>query len=239
MSQSAANTPGLPGTGRLDDEVPYLTRLRPVDRATLLALGGEARYAAREPVIRQHEPSTHVALVLTGRLKVTAHSRQAVEALLALRGPGDLIGERSALQATPRSATVTALVPSGLVLVTAERFVAYLDEHPHATRQLTTLMSDRLRAGDQRRLEYGTGQVRVRLAKLLLQLADSFGEEGADGITVGVPLTHDEIAATVSSSRESVTKALAELRGRNVLRTERRRLVLLRPEVLRRMAAVG
>lgn len=205
----------------------------------MLALGTATRFAARHPVLRQGEPSTHIVLVQDGWLKVTAGTGNAVEALLALRGPGDIVGERAALNGTPRSATVTALETVTALMVGADRFASFLDAHTHAARRLMSLVSDRHQSGDRRRLEFGTGPVRVRLAKLLLQLSDSYGELVEDGVAVALPLTQDELAATISAARESVTKMMAELRRRGVVRTGRRKLVVMRPEVLRRIAASG
>jgi hypothetical protein len=73
-----------------DDRVPFLARLEKEDRAALLAAGRPLRYRERAVIMHQDEPSTHVLLLLHGWTKVTAIAANGYEALLALRGPGDL-----------------------------------------------------------------------------------------------------------------------------------------------------
>ncbi|MYS45456.1 cyclic nucleotide-binding domain-containing protein, partial [Streptomyces sp. SID5998] len=83
----------VPGDEGLDDGVPFLARLEQPDRAALLALGRELSYAPRVVLIHQSEPSSHVLFIVAGWTKVTAAAASGYEALLALRGPGDIVGE--------------------------------------------------------------------------------------------------------------------------------------------------
>ncbi|MFE2265448.1 Crp/Fnr family transcriptional regulator [Streptomyces griseosporeus] len=199
--------------------------------------GSDVRYPARTVVLRKGEPSTHVLLVLEGWLKVTDDSSDGHEALLALRGPGDVIGESAALDDTSRSASVTALEPVRAVFVPAHRFKAFLDDHPVAARQLMGLITDRMRAADRKRLELAACGVKQRLALLLLELAQYHGDPVPEGVRIKVPLTQQELAGAVGSSRESVTRLLRELRERGCVTTRRQSLVVAKPEVLRRIGA--
>ncbi|MCB5911599.1 Crp/Fnr family transcriptional regulator [Streptomyces pinistramenti] len=233
---------GLKVSGRgfepvlVEDRVPYLARLAEGSRKALLATGVELRYPSRAVVLREGEPSSHVLLVLDGWLKVTADSHNGHEALLALRGPGDIVGESAALHGSSRSASVTALEPVKAMVVAAERFTVFLDEHPVAARRLMAVITDRMRAGDRKRLELAACGVKERLARLLLELAEWHGEWVPEGILVRVPLSQQELAGSVGSSREAVARLLRELRERGVVTTRRRSLIVVRPEVLRRIS---
>lgn len=224
--------------GRLDDRVPYLARIEEPARHALLGSGTEMRYPSRDVLMRENEPSAHVLLIRTGWLKVTSNARNGHEALLALRGPGDIVGEGAALNGTPRSASVSALEKGEAVAVSAERFAAFLQDWPQAALSLASLITDRLRSGDRKRLEYGACDVRERIARLLLELARWHGVPAAGGgVAITVPLTHAELAGSVGASREAVTRQLREFRDREVVgRTQRRKLVVLRPDVLRRIS---
>ncbi|MFE2288453.1 Crp/Fnr family transcriptional regulator [Streptomyces sp. NPDC059443] len=226
----------LPGDGGLDDRVPFLARLESDDGTALRSLGRELTFAPRAPLIRQHEPATHVLLILHGWTKVTASAANGYQALLALRGPGDIVGESAALTGRPRSATVTALEPVRAVAVEHERFREFLRHWPAAALQLLALTSDRTRAADRRRLEFASLSVRERLAVLLLDLAHTHGRRTDGGVELAVPLTKQELAGAVGASREMVQRQLKDLRDRGVVHTGRRALVIVRPDVLRRIA---
>lgn len=220
----------------LDDRVPFLARLEKADRATLLALGHELDFPPRGVLLRQREPSSHVLFVVHGWTKVTAAAANGYEALLALRGPGDIIGESAALTGRTRSATVTALEQVRTVAVQRERFTEFLAASPAVSFALLGLTSDRTRAADRRRLEFASMTVRERFATLLLDLARTHGHRTAEGVELSVPLSKQELAGSVGASREAVQRLLKELRERDVVRTGRRALVIVRPDVLRRIA---
>ncbi|GAA3884799.1 Crp/Fnr family transcriptional regulator [Streptomyces sedi] len=221
------------------DRVPFLARLAEPERAELLGLGPRVAYRARTEVLHEHVPSTHVQLVLSGRLMVTAGSPNGYVALLALRRPGDVVGESAALTGQARSATVTTLEAAECVLVGREAFLDFLARHPDAHRKLSALLVERVRAGDRRALELASSGVRERLALLLLDLARAHSEPTDNGLLLTVPLSQQELAGSVGASREAIVRLLAELRRNGVVRTARRRVWLLRPEVLSRIAADG
>ncbi|MCG0062858.1 Crp/Fnr family transcriptional regulator [Streptomyces tricolor] len=222
-----------------DDAVPFLARLEKEDRVALLATGRPLRYGARTVLMHQAEPSAHVVLVLHGWTKVTAAAANGYEALLALRGPGDILGEGAALSGRYRAATVTALEPVEAVVVEQGRFTAFLAENPRVALQLLSLTTDRQRSTDRRRLQWAALTVRERLAVLLLELVRTHGTRTDEGIALTIGLSQQEFAGSVGSSREAVARLLKELRAREVLVTRRRRIVVLRPDVLRRIAGEG
>ncbi|QLJ05450.1 Crp/Fnr family transcriptional regulator [Streptomyces sp. NEAU-sy36] len=229
-------TASAPYDGGLDDRVPFLARLEAEDRAALLALGRELTFTARSVLIHHHEPSSHVLVLVQGWTKVTAAAANGYEALLALRGPGDIIGESAALTGRTRSATVTALEQVRAVAVQRERFTEFLALSPAVSFALLGLTSDRTRAADRRRLEFASMTVRERFATLLLDLARTHGRRTAEGVELSVPLSKQELAGSVGASREAVQRLLKDLRERDVVRTGRRALVIVRPDVLRRLA---
>ncbi|MFD8421525.1 Crp/Fnr family transcriptional regulator [Streptomyces sp. NPDC059466] len=223
--------------GGLDDRVPFLARLEAEDRSALLGLGRTLDFAQRIILLHQHEPSAHVLFLVTGWTKVTASAANGYEALLALRGPGDIVGESAVLTGRPRSATVTALEPVRAVAVEHERFRDFLSRSPDVSFALLGLTADRTRAADRRRLEFASMSVRQRFAVLLLDLARTHGRRTAEGIELAVPLSKQELAGSVGASREMVQRLLRELRDKQAVSTGRRTLLILRPDILRRIAA--
>ncbi|GAA0918136.1 Crp/Fnr family transcriptional regulator [Streptomyces thermoalcalitolerans] len=226
----------LPDESGLDDRVPFLARLEKGEREALLGLGRELTFKARDVLLHQHEPSSYVLFVTHGWTKVTATAVNGYVALLALRGPGDIVGESAALTGRPRSATVTALETVRAVAVDRARFVRFLSDSPAVSGALLALTSDRMRAADRRRLEFASMSVRERLAVLLLELAHSNARSTESGVELLVPLSKQELAGSVGASREAVQRLLKELRDRGVVVTGRRTLRILRMDVLRKLA---
>ena len=178
------------------------------------------------PLFYEFEAPDHVVTLLKGRVKVTRLSEEGREVLLAVRGPGDVLGELSAIDGDPRSATATALeAVEGLVLSTSD-FLEYLERHPRVAIELLKMVSRRLRDSDQKRLEFGAQDTMGRVAARIIELADRFGEPIEDTLRIDLPITQEELAGWSGCSREAVSKALQGMRALGWLETARREIIV-------------
>lgn len=209
-------------------------RLTDQERSALSTVGRSARFANGDVLFSQGDTSDHVLVIKRGRVKVSSDAEGGHQALLGVRGPGDLVGEFAAIDARPRSATVSAIEEIDAVVVTGDRFRFFLRTHPDAAWALLSAVIGRLRESDRRRVEYGAYDVLGRLCRLLLELAAEHGVHACPGAgtTIALPLSQQELAGAAGASREAVSKALRRLRGEGAITTKRRGITILRPEVL-------
>jgi CRP-like cAMP-binding protein len=187
-------------------------------------------------VFCEGEPSDNVVVVVAGRGKVTSAGVDGQEVVLSIVADGEIVGELAALDHRVRSATLTTLEPTRMLLVRGDEFASYLATHADVAILLLRVVADRLREADRRAIEFATLDVLGRLCRRLAELAAVWGEP-VDGqsVQIRLPLTHDDLAAWTASSREAVTKAFAALRRSGWVETHRRRVVVLDlPAVQRR-----
>lgn len=202
--------------------------------AALLPDGRTVVYQPKEKIFGEGDESTHIAIVLSGVVKITASTSTGREALLGLRGAGEIVGELAALYGSPRSATVRALDEVEARLIAASVFQQRLRQHPDALFAVLAAVIGRLRESDRRRLEFTGFDVLERVCLLLAELARTHGERRSDGaVVIGLRLSQEEIAGATGASREAVAKALRQLRGRGVVSTARQRIAVLDLDALR------
>ncbi|GAA0467903.1 catabolite gene activator protein [Paractinoplanes deccanensis] len=214
----------------------FLGELAGDELADLFRSGRRRRWPMGATLFSEGDRSTTVVFVLTGRAKVFSLTAQGGEVLLAIRGPGALLGEMSALDGAPRSASVAALEPLETLVVPVTSFLGFLRDHPAAAMRIVRMIVARLRDSDRKRVEFGTYDTLGRVALRLVELAERFGASGDGGVQITVPLSQDELAAWTGSSRESVTKALRTLRRHGVITTQRRSVSVLDLNSLRARA---
>jgi CRP-like cAMP-binding protein len=198
----------------------FLARLTEADLATLQRTGTIVRYEAGREIFAEGADSDHVVALTAGRVKITCIDSDGRESLLALRAPGDLLGELSAIDKLPRSANAYALEIAEAIVVDAAAFTEYLRDHPAAAFALLEILTSRLRESDRRRIEFGSQSCLARVAGRLLELHDRFGASS-------LRLSQEELAAWVGASREATAKALALLRSMGVINTARRQVEVL------------
>ncbi|HEX9058322.1 MAG TPA: cyclic nucleotide-binding domain-containing protein [Ktedonobacterales bacterium] len=112
----------------------------------------ERDYAAGDVLVRQGEPGVGLFVIVSGRVQITQHHADAVSAAIATSGPGDVFGEMSLLDDLPRSATVTALEPTRVLLLPVFDFRAALQEEPDIGIRLLAVLSRRLRRAESRQI---------------------------------------------------------------------------------------
>lgn len=227
-----------PGTGRvLAEPSPesFGDGLTPEERDDFEGRGRRRRWPRGAAIFNEGGRSDFVASVVRGRVKASYFTDDGDEVVLAIRGPGALIGDMSAIDEEPVSATVTALEPIEALVVPVDSFMEYLQRHPRVALMLLRNMSRRLRDSDRKRIEFSAFDTLGRVARRIVELAEDFGEtDGGDGIRITLPLSQEELAGWTGSSREAVSKALRALRNRGWIETHRRAITVLDIDSLRK-----
>jgi CRP/FNR family transcriptional regulator, cyclic AMP receptor protein len=215
-----------------------LAHLDEPSRAALVVAGTAVGYDTNQALLREGESGREVILLRAGRVKVVSSAPSGYEAVLAIRGPGDILGEMACIDGKPRSATVLTLEPVRGRIIPGEHFERFLRDFPAANLVVSRMLSERLRAANRRRLEYGAYPVRQRLARLLLELDGWYGRDGSLGRDIDLALSQPDLAGLVASSLESVSKAVRQLSRSGAILVRRRQLTILDKEALARVAQV-
>jgi CRP/FNR family transcriptional regulator, cyclic AMP receptor protein len=195
------------------------------EQRALLALGRDKDYPPGAIMCVEGDPTTHVFVLLGGWVKVLSVTDDH-ENVLDLRGDGDIVGETAGETTGYRNATLQAIGTVHALLVPYDRFSSFLDTHPGADhayrRMMTQRWSDATTILRRRAVTSGA----QRLAGLLLHLARRHGSGADDTIEVALPLSQEELASMVGTSRATVTRALSNWRKRGLIRTGQRRITI-------------
>ena len=216
----------------------FLDLLSELDRSDLLSLGRPRAFRRGASIVVQGDHSDVVLVLMRGLVKVALDTEDGHEIVLSVLRPGDLIGEFEAVDhdGGPRTASNVALEAVDTRVMTGEDFRCYLESHPGAALALLRAIIHRLRNADQRRIDSGSRDTVRRLAHLLAELADEHGRVTSAGIDIDIPLTQQELASLIASSRESIVRSLRSLRSRRLVTTARRRITIRDLAGLRREA---
>jgi CRP/FNR family cyclic AMP-dependent transcriptional regulator len=220
-----------------DPAIGFLGVLDPEQLEALHERGIHRRFRKGQAIFHEGGTSDRVVILLSGRVKVSTTTEEGRDVVLAFRGPGDMLGELSAIDGEPRSATVEAIEPVEALALGATDFRSFLVAHPDVALLLLRMLSRRLRDADRKRVEFAAHDTVGRVAARLVELAERYGEPVKRGLQIGLPISQEELAGWTGASREAAAKALHQLRELGLIRTERRRIIVLDDQGLRRVAA--
>ncbi|MDP9239358.1 MAG: Crp/Fnr family transcriptional regulator, partial [Actinomycetota bacterium] len=204
----------------------FVSLLRPQEWRDLSAAGRSRSFLRSSYLLVEGSRSNAVFVVLSGRTKVCSTTRDGAQVLLAVRGPGALLGELAAIDDEPRTASVIALEPVKALAVPSAAFSDFLAAQPRVALMLLRALTGRLREADRKRVEFGGFDTIGRVALRLVELTERFGQAEPGGIKITIPMTQDELAGWVGASREAVVKALQSLRRRGWIDTQRRAVLV-------------
>jgi CRP/FNR family cyclic AMP-dependent transcriptional regulator len=181
----------------------------PMELATALFDGGRTvSLAAGAMLFQAGDPCTGCYQVAEGLLKVTLDLASGRERILAILGPGALVGELSMIDGSPRSAAVTAIRDAKLRLVSSARFEEYARARPEIYRAIAEVLARRLREIDGT-LAASFLSVKGRTARTLLTLAEAFGKDvGSGRILIRQKVSQGDLAALAGVARENLSRIL-------------------------------
>jgi CRP-like cAMP-binding protein len=214
---------------------PFFRKLSAEDADALLKLGTPRTFGAKHALARELQVPDRVFLLRSGWVKVCSTTGEGKDVILALRGPDDLVGEQSALDEQPRSASILPLMAVEAVAMEASAFRGFLAGHPAAALALMSTLSERLRDADAGRKEQVELTTWSRLALRIVEGAERFGEPDGDVVVFRL-FTQQELADWTGASLESVGRALQMMRDLGWIETARGTIRVLDLEALRRAA---
>ncbi|MFJ1791671.1 Crp/Fnr family transcriptional regulator [Kitasatospora griseola] len=225
----------------MDGRASFLGTLTAGTRTALEQLGTRRNYVAKEVLIEEGDLSRDLVLLLKGTVKVTRSLDSVGVSLVDIRITGDVVGEIAAMDSGPRSATVTACSDVTAILIAWNDLLPFLQGNCETSMALNQVLVQRLRRSNRLRLEFGTHTVLVRLARVLVELADSYGQpcRAEDEVRIDVGLTQQEFADLTGSREDTVHKALARLRKAKLITTGGRQTHIIRMSTLRCTARSG
>jgi CRP/FNR family cyclic AMP-dependent transcriptional regulator len=185
-----------------------LGRLDEATRRGLMSLGIQRSMGSSHAILREGALESHVIVLDNALTKVTVSMADGRQALLAIR------------------------------IIHRNEFRAFLHSHADAAMEIAGIVADRLRWANRRRVDFASYPVKVRLARVLWDIAAAYGHRGREGIVVDIQLTQAELATLCGAAEVSLQKALKDLRDAGIINTGYRQVIVRDASALRESAGI-
>lgn len=203
-------------------ELDLFRDLKPDDLSRLQGLLRRRIFPVGAELMATEQPGDVAYVIVDGAVKVHTESPDGTDVILAILGPGEVVGEMSVVDSLGRSATVVTLEESTLLWIDRSSFWECLRAIPEMTFNLTRIISRRLRLANERIEALATLDVYGRVARHILALAQEYGEATPEGdIRIPIRLTQSDLASLVSASRVRVNQVLMAYKRRKWISVDR------------------
>lgn len=206
-------------------------------RGALRARAQVRSYRKRQTIFSPDPTPESVYLLEKGLVRICRIARSGDEVTLGFVGKGEIFGELAAVDHMERESYAEAVRPSTVWKIPRTEFKRLLATNAALSRCVTLRVGSRLKKIETRIEDLAFRDVRARLARILLELAEDFGRSaGAGGGTlIDLPLSQTDLGTLIGASRQSVNARLRALQAKGLIGRSGRRLVLLESERLRQL----
>jgi len=205
-------------------------------RMELASLMRPLELNAGEMVFYEGLPAYGLYILCEGKIKVAKRLKGGRSQILKLLAPGEVLGEKTLFDQETYTCYAKALEPARLMFIPREDFLAFMRKYPDVAFRLIEKLSRELKAFGDKLVEISAYSAKERMARVLLELAWAFGRETPEGLDIGVELPRGEIAEMAGITTETAVRILSEFKDQGILALPGRRIVILKPEVLRSLA---
>ena len=193
----------------------------------------ERSFPKHQFIVREGEPGDTFFVIASGSVAVCRVASDGRETILSILKEGDFFGEMSMFDSSLRSASIKTLTDVRVGAVRRDDFLNLIDANPQIGRLLVIELSERLRAANALIAATTSQDIRGRLASLLLNLADQFGERVDNGTRITLRLTNQEMANMIGTTRETVNRTLNRFWDDKLVDMRTAHVVIVEPDRLR------
>ncbi len=229
---------------RANEAKPLLARTEifgQLDDAALDLLADKAierRFRKGTPIFHQGDPGNSVFVLVEGLVKVMVTSEKGDEMVLVTLESPATFGELAVIDGLDRSATVEAIEACRVLVLGRDVLMSLVQDHPALAEGLLRSLGGLIRRLTDQAADFVFLDLHGRVAKLLLQFADTRGEKTDDGILLDLHLTQGDIARMVGGSRQSVNQIIRSFENRGYLDVQRKVVILKNLDLLARRAGL-
>ncbi len=192
-------------------------------------IGRRRTVPANTVLYRQRDISSLLHFVVRGRVQVSVFHENGSEFILEVMGPWSICGEGGAIDGHPRIATATTIDECELIDFDFTEVRKVFSQHPELAEALLMVVAAKQRVLGMRIQFMASPKAELRIGELLGRLGDLYGIDTPAGREIGIPLTHEQIAALTGTTRVTVTRSLARLKADGVIDNRGKRFWIVDP----------
>lgn len=181
------------------------------------------------------DPSESIFLLKEGHVKLSRISEDGKEVITAILNPGEIFGELALADSAGREDTATAMEDAVICTVSKKNFEQLLVENPKFNLKITKFIGLKLQrvSRDLETLVFKDSPARI--AEFLFKYGISSGKKVGVEIFIKSSLTHQDIANLTSTSRQTVTSVLNNLKEKKIIDFSRNQIIIREPDTLKKL----
>jgi CRP/FNR family transcriptional regulator len=218
-------------------QIPLFRDLTPQEAARAQEIAIRRHFAKKSVVFREGDPKAAVFFIEEGIVKTSKTDEDGQERIVSLLQSGDMFPHTGFFNQTPYPATAVTLTDARLLAIPVRAFERLITAMPSIAAKVIDVMGAKIRELQQKLQDVTGHNVNGRIVSFLIGLADRHGEVRGSTVRIQLPITNQELASAIGTSRETVNRLLNTLKKQGIVEHNRSEMNILNLDGLKEWAA--
>lgn len=184
------------------------------------------QFRIKEHILREGNDNNNLYIIRTGVVRVDTYYNHKKRTLCFLK-EGDFFGEIAVFTGRVVSANVVSTINSEIFILKKEALYNLIIEIPKLAENIIHYLGNRVRSADQIICDYAFKMLEARIASKLINLMHMFRGKDEKNVFINLPITHQDIADFVGTSRETVTKILSKFKDKGLIDIKTKKITII------------
>lgn len=208
-------------------KIPLFHDLSPEEIDTIGGLARVRNYKKNMIIFMEGEPGEALYFVISGKVKISKTTEDGREQILHLLQHGDVFAEVVLIDGGPYPATAEVIETAQIGMLMNKEVENLVRSNADIAIKLLKIMSKRLRLAQRQVRDLALKDTYGRLAGMLLMLGKEHGTETDEGVRIELPLSRQELANLIGTTRETVTRILGDFKKYKCIELEKQAIILI------------
>ena len=192
----------------------------------LMRITSMRELSKNEPIYFANDPSNAIFFLKNGRVKIVKYTSNGEESIITLINPGEVFGEMAYMDEEGRTDFAVTVEPALICAINKNDLGEFINKNPSLNKKLTKLIGLKLKSFSERIEDLVFKDANQRVISFLIRMADKNGKNVGNQIFVKPFLKHQDIAELTACSRQTVNYILTDLRDKNIINFDRKKLII-------------
>jgi CRP/FNR family transcriptional regulator len=220
-------------------KIPMFEFLEAEELDRLYSLSTTEKYSKGDYIFLECDSPRNLYVLVKGEVKLLKQTEDGRETIVEMAYPGEIFGEEAIFDGQPYPMTAQALDDVELLSITRTDFFTFLRDNPDLALEIITELGTRLREAQNTIRALAMERVEWRIARVLLMLSRKAGIVEADGVSIDLPLTRQDIADMAATTVETTIRVLSNFKKMGLVETEKGKIILRDKKHLEGMVSEG
>lgn len=220
-------------------KIPMFEYLEAEELDRLYSLCSAERFSKGDYIFLECDQPRNLYTVVNGEVKLLKQTEDGREMIVEMAYPGEIFGEEAIFDGQPYPMTAQALSDAELLSISRTDFFTFLRDNPDLALEIITELGTRLREAQNTIRALAMERVEWRIARVLLILSRKAGTVEADGVSIDLPLTRQDIADMAATTVETTIRVLSNFKKMGLVDTEKNKIVIRNKSALEDMVSEG